>query len=378
MILFILIWPSFVFAGEANLTEAVFEAKVTKILQEKELTREDGSVVTQQNLELEGLSGGWLKKKIVSEGIDDIDVVKSVKVELGDKVLITASVNADGQPVYYVTDFVRRGWLYFLTFIFVACAVLVGRGKGLKALISLFATFLVIMWFIIPRILNGHGPLSASIIGSIIILTVIIYITWGFKRKSHIAVVSIFISLILTGLISILFTKLTGLTGLAQEEAMFLIGLSKEAINFHGLLLAGIIIGTLGVLDDVVISQISAIEQLKQANPGLTVRELFGRGLKIGVDHISSMINTLFLAYAGASLPLLLLFGVKAEPFVSFSQVINNELIATEIVRTLTGSIGLILAVPIATILAARFLGKRANKVNPVPMVKPSRILDQL
>lgn len=361
LILLILVLPSFVSAEEGDLAETVFEAKVTKILNEEELTREDGSKVIQQNLELKGLGGDWNEKTIISEGISDIDVVKSIMVRPGDKVLVTASTGSDGQAVFYVTDFVRRGRLYLLAFIFAALAVLIGRGKGLKALVSLIATFLVIMWIIIPRILAGEQPLIASVLGSIIILAAIIYITWGFQRKAHLAIVSIFISLIITGLFSILFTKVTRLTGLAQEEAMFLIGIGKEAINFQGLLLAGIIIGTLGVLDDVVISQISAVEQLKQANPSLTPSDLFRRGLKIGVDHISSMINTLFLAYAGASLPLLLLFGVKAEPFNSFSQVINNELIATEIVRTLAGSIGLILAVPICTLLAVKFI-KTENK----------------
>jgi len=215
------------------------------------------------------------------------------------------------------------------------------------------------MKFIIPRILAGNSPLLISILGAIVILAAIIYITWGFSRKANLAMLTIALSLIITGLISILFTALTKLSGLAQEEAMFLVGLSNVTINFQGLLLAGIIIGTLGVLDDVVISQISAIEQLKEANPNLSKYEFFKRGLKVGIDHLSSMTNTLFLAYAGASLPLLLLFSLKQEPFLTFSQVLNNEMIATEIVRTLVGSVGLILAVPLATFVGAWYLKSR-------------------
>jgi len=149
---------------------------------------------------------------------------------------------------------------------------------------------------------------------------------------------------------------------MANEETMFLLGLGEETINFQGLLLAGIIIGTLGVLDDMVISQVAAVEQIKLANPELSKKEVFKKSYKIGVSHISSMTNTLFLAYAGAALPLLLLFSVKQEPFLTFNQVINNEMIATEIVRTLAGSIGLVLAVPVATVLAVHFLRAKPQK----------------
>jgi len=343
--------PVCVFAQEQS-----FEAKVIEIVKENTIVREDGTSVIQQDLKLQGLEGEWQGKEIESHGISDLDVVKGVVAKRGDKVVVSASIGPEGDQVFYIIDQVRRGWQYILALLFAALIIVIGKGKGVKALVSLIATFLIIMWFIIPRILAGWSPLLTSIIGAIVILAAIIYITWGFSSKAHIAIAAIVISLVLTGLIAIIFTKLTHLTGLANEDVMFLIGRGGAPINFQGLLLAGIIIGTLGVLDDVVISQISAIEQLKKANPGFTRHELFKSGLHIGIDHISSMTNTLFMAYAGASLPLLLLFSVGSEPFVTFSQVINNEMIATEIVRTLTGSIGLILAVPICTVLAVKFI----------------------
>ena len=143
---------------------------------------------------------------------------------------------------------------------------------------------------------------------------------------------------------------------MAQEEVMFLIGFGKTMINFKGLLLAGIIISTLGILDDVVVSQIVSVEEIKRANPKLSNVVVYRKTMKIGVSHMSSMINTLFLVYAGASLPLLLLFTIHQAPFLNFNQIINNEMLATEIVRTICGSIGIVLSIPISTFLASYFL----------------------
>ena len=168
--------------------------------------------------------------------------------------------------------------------------------------------------------------------------------------------------MIIVAVLSIIFTNIAKLTGLAQEETMFLIGFGFSVINFKGLLLAGILISVLGVLDDIVISQVESVRQIKSVNQNLNKKEVYDKAIKIGISHMSSMTNTLFLVYAGASLPLLLLFSIKQEPFLSFNQIVNNEIIAIEIIRALIGSIGLILAVPIATFLAAWFL-KSKNKI---------------
>jgi len=338
--------------------ELVFKAKILEVLSEKTLEREDGSTVIQQNLSLQGLEGEFKGKEFTINGVSDLDVFKSITVKKGDKVFVAQTIDFEGNEKFYLTDHVRTGSLYFLAFLFALLLIVIGKKHGWTALLSLIVTFFVIMKFIIPLILAGHSALLVSIIGALIILGLVIYITWGFKLKAHVAVVSIFISLFITGLISIIFSKLASLSGLASEDALFLVNPNSVAIDLSGLLLAGIIIGTLGVLDDVVISQISSVEQLQEANPNLSKKELYKRSIRIGVDHISSMTNTLFLAYAGAALPLLLLFGQGGAQEVGFTAVINNELIATEIVRTLTGSIGLILAVPISTILAVKYLKK--------------------
>jgi len=342
--------------------EDIFKAKVIEIIETQETTREDGSKSVQQNIKLQGQEGEWQDKEFTFYGISEIDVLKQNIYQKSDKVIVYHTKDVDGNDQFFITDYVRTSKILLLAIIFALLVIVVGRWKGLRALISLLITFAIILKFILPKILAGSNPLLIVIIGAVFILICIIYLTEGWNRRSHIALASIVISLIVTGLFSIIFTSLTRLTGAAHEEAMYLIGIAGSAINFKGLLLAGIIIGTLGVLDDMVISQVVAVEQIKLTNSEIGRKELFKKSYAIGVSHISSMTNTLFLAYAGASLPLLLLFSVKQTPFLTFNQVINNEMIATEIVRTLTGSVGLVLAVPIATFLAVNFIKAKTDK----------------
>jgi uncharacterized membrane protein len=347
----------FAFSLPAQANDTLFEAKVIQVLKEREIVREGGGVANQQNVKLIGLEDEWKDKEFIVNGLSEIDVVNGVEVSVGNKVIVQHSADYEGADSFVITDHVRRGYLYLLGLIFAIAIFAIGKWQGVKSLLSLVFSFIIIMYWIIPSIINGINPLLVSIIGAVVILCSIIYVTWGFTRKANIAMISIAVSLLITGFISIVFTKLTNLSGLADDNILFLVGVPGVNINFEGLLLAAIIIGTLGVLDDVVISQISTIEQIKLSNKNISKKELFSKAIRVGVDHISSMTNTLFLAYAGASLPLLLLFGVQEN--VGFLTVINNEMIATEIVRTLTGSIGLILAVPIATFFAVNYLTKK-------------------
>lgn len=352
--------PIFVLAQNSD---DIFRAEVMEILQEKEIIGEDGLKIFQQNILLKGLEDEWQDKEVIFQGIDDYQVIKNNIYKVGDKVLVAFSPGPEGEEIYYITDYIRHPSLYWLAFIFIILVALVGKWKGLRALIGLIASFFVIMKIIVPKILAGASPLFISIFGSILILLLVVYLTEGINKKSHLAILSVAISLIIVGVLSVVFTNISKLTGFAQEEVMFLIGFGKTMINFKGLLLAGIIISTLGVLDDVIISQIVSVEQIKKANLNLSKIEVYKKAMKIGVSHMSSMINTLFLVYAGASLPLLLLFNINQAPFLSFNQIINNEIIAIEIVRALAGSIGLILSIPIVTFLASWFLGKQEQNM---------------
>lgn len=340
--------------------EEIFKARVIEVLEHNEDKREDGSVSVRQKLKLTGLEGSWRDEEIIFDGTQ-FDVLSAQSYKTGDRVMVSHSPGPDGEENFYVTGFARAGAIYLLALLFAGAVVAIGRLKGFRALAVLFLTFFIILKFIIPRILTGGDPLLNSIIGSLFILILAIYITEGLKRSSTIAILAVLISLVITGLISVWFTALARLSGFASDEAVYLIGLSGGEINTQGLLLAGIIIGALGVLDDVIISQVALVRELKAANPGLNDWQVYRQAMRVGVSHLSSMVNTLFLAYAGASLPLLILFSVNEPPFLTFGRVINDELIATEIVRALTGSIGLVLAVPIATLLAAKLLKHRVK-----------------
>ena len=333
-----------------------FEARIISITREKEITREDNTTDTQQNIKLKGLSGSWEDREFEYFGISAIDVLSQNTYEAGDKVVVNYEKDYLGSDQFYIMGFVRRGYLYFLGFIFALVIILVGRMKGVRSLASLIISFLVIIKFIIPGIMSGYSPLLISLVGSAFILFSIIYITEGFNKKTHIAVLSVFLSLVLTFLISWIFVNLTRLTGFASEDTAFLVGTGSGIIDFRGLLLAGILIGTLGVLDDVILAQTETIVEIKKINPKLPNKEVMKIGNKIGRTHLSSMVNTLFLTYAGASLPLLILFNLNDTVGFGFAQAINNEVIATEVVRTLSGSIGLALAFPITTLLATYFI----------------------
>jgi uncharacterized membrane protein len=259
----------------------------------------------------------------------------------------------------YISDYVRTRPLFWILALFMGLVVLVGRGRGLRSLVGTLFSLLVIFAFVVPQILAGRDPVTASITGSIVMLTVSTYLVYGWNPKAHAAIAGIMLSLVLTGVLAWLLVGWTRLTGMGTEESMYLMMELGPGVQLRGVVLAGIIIGSLGVLDDICVGQASAVFELIKVNRGLDWMELFRHSLNIGRDHIAATVNTLLLAYVGASLPLMLAFTIYQEPFL---QRINREPIAEEIVRTLVGSIGLVLAVPITGLIAgllARWMVRR-------------------
>jgi uncharacterized membrane protein len=352
LILLTLFLPLGVLAQE----EEMFKAKVVEVIAQKENIDETGVLLLQQNLKLEALDGSFEGQEIFFYGIDDFQVVSGQVYKTGDKVVVASHQDDEGKDVFFVLDYDRTNPIIWLALIFIFSVLLIGRWKGLRSLIGLVASFVVILKFIVPQIVAGANPILISVIGSIAILFFAIYLTQGFGRKSHLANLALIISLVFTAVMSFVFTNLAQLSGYLGEETIFLLESSQGNINLQGLLLAGIMLGTLGVLDDVIISQISTVEQIKLANPNLSKKQVYKMSLKVGVDHITSMINTLFFAYAGVALPMLILFSQSDVLGLNLSQVINNEMISTEIIRTLLGSIGLVFSIPIANFLASYFL----------------------
>jgi uncharacterized membrane protein len=355
--------PILVFAQDETdiqpVNDQVFKAKVIKIIEEKIIERAGGSKALQQNLLLRGLENKWKDKEMEHLGISELDIASANTYKVGDKVMVSEVSTLDGNVEYYIIDLVRSVYLFWLALLFSIIIVIIGKKKGIKSLISLVVSFFIIIKFIIPKIMAGSSPLIVGILGSLIILAIIIYLTEGWNRKSHIAVISVFFSLVVTFIFSWIFTGLTRLTGLAQEEAVFLLGTNNGTMDFRGLLLTGILIGAVGVLDDVIVGQVESVRQIRKANPNLTNGQIFKSAYEVGNTHLGAIVNTLFLTYVGASLPLLLLFYVNPTGTASFAQIINNELVATEIVRTLVGSIGVALSMPISTWLATIWMKEK-------------------
>lgn len=306
-----------------------------------------------QSLKLEITKGSLLGSKVIVEN-NTISSSNARLYDSGDRLVVLHSVDIEGNDLFFVTDYVRRSGLLVLALFFVGLALLIGGKWGAFSLIGMGLSFVVIFTFVLPQIIKGYDPVLVAVSGSALIIPITFYLSHGINRKTNIAIIGTLITLVLTGLLAVYFVDLTRLTGFASEEAVFLQVQKGGLINMKGLLLAGIIIGTLGILDDITISQASIVEELRKANKNLDSKELFLSAMRVGRDHIASLINTLVLVYTGASLPLLLLFINNPSPV---SDIINMELVADEIVRTLVGSIGLILAVPVTTFLAA--LSKR-------------------
>jgi len=283
-------------------------------------------------------------------------------VDDGDPVVLGRNADPTGPVTYYFADFQRKAPLLVLALIFAVVVVLLGRWRGLAALGALAISLLVIVKFVLPALLEGSSPLAVAVVGSAAIMFLALYLTHGVNAQTTTAVLGTLASLAVTGVLGSVFVAASRFTGLASEEAGFLQSAAGQ-VNLQGLLLAGIVIGSLGVLDDVTVTQASAVWQLHRANPALPVRDLYRSGLHIGRDHIASTVNTLVLAYAGASLPLLLLFTLAQQPA---GAVLTGEVVAAEVVRTLVGSIGLVASVPITTALAAVVVSRtRPEEVEP-------------
>ncbi|MDP3995349.1 MAG: YibE/F family protein [bacterium] len=335
--------------------DRIFKAAVVEILDEQVVEDEyTGTTAIQQNIKLVGLEGEWENKEITIDGINGIVVLEQQTYKAGDTVYVNQSIRPNQEDRFYVTDFVRTKSLWWMAGLFVLSVLAVARWKGMRALLVLGATFLIIIKFMVPQIIAGQNPLAISILGSIAILFLAIFGTEGFNKKSGVAFGAICIALLAVVGLSEWFTDLAHLSGLASEEAAYLLSVGDYSFDLRGVLLAGMVIGALGVLDDTVVSQVSLVKELTGAKPDMPPMAVFKTAMRVGTDHINAIINTLFLAYAGVSLPLLVLFVIYDQPTLSLEYVINGELIATEIVRTLAGSIALVLSVPIATALAVR------------------------
>lgn len=343
-------------APEVTPPDEFIKAKVIEITEEGE-QGPPSSRQTYQSFVVELLEGS---EKGAQIEIPDT-LISGEPFQVGEKVVVI-KINTPDESIYQIADRYRLPAIYVILSLFLLAGLALARFRGLMSFVALGFSILILSGYIVPRILAGQNTLFVILSGSVLIALVSLYLAHGFNRRTHVALGSTVITLGIAATLSFLFVKSARLFGLGSEDAYYLQALVIQPIDFRGLLLGGIIIGTLGILDDITTAQTATVEQIKRANPSLSQRELYSRGVKVGHEHIASLINTLVMAYAGASLPLFLLFSMnQSQPLWA---ILNSEFVAEEIIRTLIGSLALILAVPIATYLASYFFAKYKAEEN--------------
>jgi uncharacterized membrane protein len=272
------------------------------------------------------------------------------KYQVGDEVFLVAQKADDGKVTYEVYDYNRLSPLFWLLIFFIVITVLVGRLQGLTSFLGMVSSFLVIFYLVLPQILAGHDAFLMAILAALIIVPVTFYLAHGYNRKTTAAIIGTMLTLVLVGLIAYFSVRFAHLTGTDSDEATMLMQTNPGVYNFQQLLMAGIIISLLGILNDITISQAAIVYKLKEVSNGMKWRELFTKAMDVGRDHIASVVNTLVLVYAGAALPLLMVFLKNPAPF---AEVINEEFMAEEVVKTLVASLGIVIAVPLTTLVSA-------------------------
>jgi uncharacterized membrane protein len=343
--------------------EEIFHGKVLEVI-EKDVEQNRHLSQISETLKVKALSGPEKGTELTVEYQDTLSNLKLQEVKTGDAVVV-GKLTAGEDISYVMVDRYRLPYLGLIGIIFLVLAVIFGRIRGLTSVVGLLVSIGILLWFVTPNILAGKNPSLVTLIGAGIIAIVSIYLAHGFSKRTSLSVVSTLVTLGLAQGLAYIFVTGSHLAGNGSEDAFFLQAGYFGAINLQGLFFGGIIIGTLGILDDITTTQTATVEEIHTANTNLSFKELYRKAGSVGREHITSLINTLVLTYAGASLPLFLLFSVGSNK--QLWTIINSGTIAEEIVRTLVGSIALIVAVPISTALAAYYYNRETK---PIPTPK--------
>lgn len=287
------------------------------------------------------------------------NIVYDLVVKPGDKVIVLIEEYEDGNINVFITDFMRQSYSLYLTILFVLLIILIGKMKGVKAVITLAVTLLAIVKVLLPAILNGFNPIPVTIGISLFITIFTLFVLAGINPKSISAILGTTGGVLVAGFLAYYVGTHIKLTGMSSEEAVMLLYIPQNiSFDFRGLLFSGIILGSLGAVMDIGMSIASAIEEIHKTNPLLTKAQLFSSGMNVGRDVMGTMTNTLILAYTGSSIPLLLLFMAHETSLV---KILNLDVIATEIIRSLTGSIGLVVAIPLTAAITSILLKRSKN-----------------
>ncbi|HEX2274886.1 MAG TPA: YibE/F family protein [Acidimicrobiales bacterium] len=344
--------------AEAGVTTAFYDAQV--------LGARTGPCRAPSGVPAQG--GGGTCRVVEAQLLEGPDAGRTVRLDFlpsstnpdlddGDKVVLSYNPASPAGDEYQFADRQRKPVLFWLAAAFALSVVLLGRVRGVAALVGLAASLVVLLSFTLPAVIDGRSPVGVAVVSAAAIAFIALYLAHGFRPMTTVALLGTLASLALTAVLAVAFTELAHFSGFASEEATFL-SFAAGSIDLRGLLLGGVVIGALGAIDDITVTQAAAVAEVRRADPGTSRRELYRAGLRVGRDHVASTVNTLVLAYAGASMPLLVLFVLSDQ---SLTSVANSEVVATEIVRTLVGSIGLVASVPVTTWLAAVAVGSSSS-----------------
>ncbi len=348
----VVFFPQVMIAQELRVDTATTEkAKVVEIISE------DTKIIagldlpqTIQTIRARTLTGEEAGEELVVEN-------DYLMLEVGDVFYYTKNIHAqDGAVTYFVSEPDRIPVLAILFILFLVAVFWVGGKQGLRGLITLVGSLVLIIGVFLPGLLRGFPPVLASLLVSALIIVLGSYVTHGKNKTTHAAVAGMLVTIVLTGVLAWISVSAGKLSGLSSDEAVYLTVNTKGSIDMAGLLLGGILIGLLGILYDVAIGQAVAVEELASAGAHLSPKEIYRRALRMGREHIGALVDTLAIVYVGAALPLLLLFFMGGTGSAGVLEILNREVFAEEIVRILVGSIGLIIAVPITTLIATRML----------------------
>ncbi len=327
------------------------------------LTAEVLDVISNEEAPITGTDATKVVQTVrvqITEGERSGEVVtitsEVVELQPGDDILVTRFETINGEEEFTYNDFERRPILLLIALLFVALLLILSRWQGVRALISLAASIGAILFVLVPALLAGYNPALTTIGVAAVVLSLVLFGTHGVNPRTIIAFGGTFSAVAITGGLAYVSVEAMRLTGFGDDAAVYLNFATNGQLDLAGLLLGGIVIGILGVLDDVSITQASVVQELKSANPSFNAYELYSRAIKVGRDHIGSLVNTLALAYAGVALPLILLYASSSS---DIWLALNNEVVAVELVRIMIGSIGLILAVPATTLVAAWYFQNR-------------------
>jgi uncharacterized membrane protein len=341
-----------------NEPDSFYRAKVQGV--ESKETEILGRKVTSQNLTMEILDKDKKGEIIVVDNGGGADLQESQIYKKGDiLIIVKTKVGEDDQ--YYVQDRYRLPGLLGMIAVFLVLTIIFARKQGIGSIIGLIASIGILIGYLVPALLGGQNPVLVTFIASIAIITLTLFISHGFRVRTFISFVAMNITLGLAYGISVLFVYMAHMFGVGNEDTFYLASISTVDLDLRGILLAGVMIGMLGVLDDVTVAQAATIDEIKRANPKTRFKQLYAAGMSVGRDHIASLVNTLALAYVGSSLPLFLLLYINSAN-IPIWVTLNSEFIAQELIRTMAGSIAIVLAVPITSLIAAKVFDNYKHK----------------